>query len=114
VVADIDGAVAGFVVGYRPPASPDVVFVWQVAVDAARRGAGIASRLLDELVARTADDGVRYLEATVTPSNAPSTRLFTALAQRRDTDLHISPLFDASDFPGEGHEDEHLFRIGPL
>jgi diaminobutyrate acetyltransferase len=37
--ADVGGhAALGFVSGYRIPARPDTLFIWQVAVDAAARG----------------------------------------------------------------------------
>lgn len=114
VVAEDDTGIAGFVVGYRPPTTPDVVFVWQVAVAPRRRGGGLASRLLDHLLAQARPLGVQYLEATVTPSNAASRRLFGALARRSGGDLQVTGLFTAEQFPSPGHEDEHLFRIGPL
>ncbi|MFG0320457.1 MAG: diaminobutyrate acetyltransferase [Planctomycetota bacterium JB042] len=113
VVAEVDGAPAGFVCGLRPPRAPDVLFVWQVAVSDEHRGAGIAGRMLDELIEREGD--VRYVEATVTPSNEPSSRLFRALARRRGVACEESPYLTADDFPaGATHEPEHRFRIGPL
>lgn len=114
VVATVDDQIVGFVVGYRPPTAPDVAFVWQIAVDDAHRGAGIASHLLGELVERAVPAGVRYLEATVTPSNDASARLFTAVATRLDTELEITTLFTNADFPVPEHEPELLFRIGPF
>ncbi len=113
VVAEVDGAPAGFVCGLRPPREPDVLFVWQVAVSDEHRGAGIAGRMLDALVDREGD--VRFVEATVTPSNEPSKRLFRSLARRRGAACEESPYLNADDFPaGATHEPEHRFRIGPL
>lgn len=113
IVAEEDGRLIGFVTAYRPPVSPDAVFVWQVVVDADQQGRGIAGRMLDEVLARKACEDVRYLEATVTPSNEGSQRLFRGLAERRGVECHEQPCFAASMFPGE-HEDEILLRIGPL
>lgn len=113
-VAEVDGRLAGFVVGYRPPPTPDTVFVWQIAVDADHRGAGLGLALLRDLADRTTSEGVRHLEATVTASNTASTRLFRAFAQASGAELTVSPLFAADDFPGDDHEAEELFRIGPL
>ena len=70
---------AGFVAGYVPPKRADVVFVWQIGVDPRYRGQGLGLQLLSQLVNRSAD-GVRYLEATVTPGNYASQRLFHSLA----------------------------------
>jgi len=40
------GELVGFISGYRPPARPDTLFVWQVAVDSSMRGQGLALRML--------------------------------------------------------------------
>lgn len=117
VVARVDGAPVGFVIGYRRPAEPDVALVWQVAVDASQRGKGLAGQLLDTLYARLVDSGVRYLETTITPGNEASIRLFASFAKRWNAALESTRLFEAGDFPedGEGgHEPEDLYRIGPL
>jgi L-2,4-diaminobutyric acid acetyltransferase len=102
--------IVGYVTAFHPPGAPDTLFVWQVGVSPAARGRGLASRMLDELLART---GARWLEATVTPSNEASTALFTGAARRHDTDLDRSVAYPEDMFPG-GHEAEILFRIGPL
>lgn len=113
VVAEVDGAAAGFVTGYRRPEQPATVMVWQVAVDAAHRGAGLAGRLLDGLVTRLLPDGVTHVETSITPDNEASRRLFAAFARRWNAALERSELFEAGLFPG-GHLAEELFRIGPL
>ena len=113
LVARVGDQVVGFVIGYRRPAAPDTVVVWQIAVDRSQRGRGTAGALLDALVNRLADDGVRYMETTITPDNAPSNALFGSLAQRWDTAMDQHGTFDAGDFPDE-HESEVRFRIGPF
>lgn len=105
--------VVGFVVGYRPPARSDTIFVWQVAVARDERGRGLGLKLLEQLVDRVSAQGADRLEATVTASNAPSQRLFRALASSRDAALEIEPLFEQRLF-GDGHEEEQLLRIGPF
>jgi L-2,4-diaminobutyric acid acetyltransferase len=109
VVARSAGGVCGFVIGFARPQQPRTLFVWQVAVDVAQRGHGLARRMLDHL----ADDGYSYVEATVTPSNAASDRLFSSFARGRNAALERTPLFGAELFPGD-HEPEVLYRIGPL
>ncbi|MFF5989868.1 diaminobutyrate acetyltransferase [Prauserella flavalba] len=113
VVARVDGNTVGFVIGYRRPDAPDTALVWQVAVDDSQRGRGLAGKLLDALFNRLVDDGVRYLDTTITPDNEASIRLFSSFAKRWNAPLERSELFAASDFPDE-HEPEDLFRIGPL
>lgn len=113
VVAEVDGELAGFVLGHRPPRRPDAVFVWQVGVAPWMRKQGLAGRLLDALLAQQ-PASVRWLEASVTPGNAASRSLFRALARRHDCDCQDSDFMPAGLFPGGGHEAEDLFRIGPL
>lgn len=113
VIARVDGSVAGFVTGYLRPDEPDTVFVWQVAVDEAYRGAGIAGKLLRGLLDRLQPRGVRFLETTITSDNEASIRLFSALARDRNTEIVRDKLFTADLFP-DGHDDEDRYRIGPL
>ena len=116
VVSKVDGKPVGFVIGYRRPQAPDTALVWQVAVDESQRGQGLAGALLDELFARLVGQGVRYLETSITPDNEASIRLFSSFAKRWNAHLQRSELFARSDFPdhGEPHEQEDLYRIGPL
>lgn len=112
IVADVDEEIVGFVMGFRPTADPATLFVWQVAVDAGVQQAGLGSRMLDALVERL--PGVRFLEATVTPSNVASARLFRSFAERHDASVEEGEAFAAELFPGAAHEPEIRFRIGPF
>jgi L-2,4-diaminobutyric acid acetyltransferase len=111
LVARLDGAVAGFVTGYRRPDEPGTLVIWQVAVAAQARGRRIASDLLDALCRRLPD--VDHLETTITPDNAASQRLFTGFARSHRADIHCSELF-SSELLGGGHLPEMLYRIGPI
>jgi L-2,4-diaminobutyric acid acetyltransferase len=108
------GRPAAFVSGYIPPGRPDVLFVWQVAVDPAFRGRGLARSLIRDILGREACTGVRYIETTVSPSNKPSDALFQGLAAGLPAPLQRLPGFDKSLFGSSDHEEEILYRIGPF
>ncbi len=114
VVAERKGRIVGFVSGFIPPEQPDTIFVWQVGVDSSERGKGLAKQVLRALLRSEACQDVHYLNSTVTPSNAASTRLFRAIARELHTPCVIDDGFHEKLFPGEGHESERLFRIGPF
>ncbi|MCA9562063.1 MAG: diaminobutyrate acetyltransferase, partial [Myxococcales bacterium] len=114
VVAIADGEVVGFVGGYRPPDSPDALFVWQVGVAAKARGKGLGSAMIDSILLRPHNLDIATVQATVTPDNDASITLFTRLAQRWSASCEVAPYFERSHFSGQSHEPESLFHIGPL
>ncbi|WP_280467669.1 diaminobutyrate acetyltransferase [Nocardia cyriacigeorgica] len=116
VVAEVDGRVVGFVIGYLRPESPRTVFVWQVAVDHDQRGRGLGVAMLDRLVDNLIDaegHGVDALETTVSPDNPASIAMFAALARRRGAEMTKTELFTPGDFP-DSHIAEDLYRIAPI
>jgi L-2,4-diaminobutyric acid acetyltransferase len=113
VVAEVDGEVAGFIAGFLPPDHPDALFVWQIAVAPSARGMGLASAMIHGELQRLAPD-VRYVEATVSPSNEPSQRTFRGVARDLGALCTEEILFPGDRFHGPSHEDEVLFRIGPI
>lgn len=114
VVAKENEKLVGFVTAFIPPERPDAVFVWQVGVDSSQRGKGIASKLLNELIQREACKDVRFVEATVTPSNKASEALFRKLAREYDTACEVNEFFTQDLFPNDSHEEELNFRVGPI
>lgn len=114
IVAKREGKVVGFISGFIQPDSPDTLFIWQVAVNESERGKGLGTKMLFQLLGRNFCEEVKYLEATVSPSNAPSKYLFNGLAKKLNTDCSVSDYFSSTDFPQKGHEDELKFRIGPF
>ncbi|MFG2622628.1 diaminobutyrate acetyltransferase [Streptomyces sp. NPDC048507] len=115
VARDASGRTVGFVSGYLRPDDPGTLFIWQVAVDASVRGLGIAGTLLDGLSARVAEEqGLRFLETTISPGNLASQRLFASYAERHGAALTREVLFGDDAFPDGGHEPEVLHRIGPF
>ncbi|MGB5809893.1 MAG: diaminobutyrate acetyltransferase [Polyangiales bacterium] len=114
LVAELGGNVVGFVVAYRPPTHPDSIFVWQIGVDEAQRGRGIAKALLHALIRCPGCAEIEYLEATVGASNMASKGLFEKFARDIDADCAVTLGFSSSLFPSSNHESESLFRIGPI
>jgi L-2,4-diaminobutyric acid acetyltransferase len=115
VARDGNGEPVGFITGYTRPQHPRTLLVWQVAVDQAQRGRGLAGAMLDALASRVAQElGADRVETTVTPDNTPSNRLFTSFAERHGAAVEREVLFDGETFPGGGHEPEVLYRIGPV
>lgn len=110
-IAERAGHTVGVLTGFRPPRDPSTYFVWQIGVRPEVRGSGLAGRLIDAVLARHPD--VRFVEATVSPSNAPSLALFGALARRHGAPLETLEGYGAELFPFH-HEREPLLRIGPL
>ena len=112
VVAKVDGEVVGLVSAYVLPEKPDTLFVWQVAVDASMRGAGLAQRLV--LHALKSMPSARFIETTITPSNVASQKLFERLAASLETSIESKPFLPHALFGEDAHEDEDLYVIGPI
>ena len=113
VVAEANDRIVGFLSAYLVPSHPDTLFVWQVAVDEAARGAGLAGRMLEQLAERPVCAGVRTLETTISPSNLSSRRVFERFAEKHAAKTCEETFLEARHFGAEAHEDERLIRIGP-
>lgn len=107
-------------IGYRRPADPSCLFVWQVAVDAEFRGLGLAGRMLDDLLHDdTVRPTVRTLQTTITDDNIASQRTFRSLAARWGAaPVVVTALFESThlslaDAGAMTHEPERLYEIGP-
>jgi diaminobutyrate acetyltransferase len=109
VIAEGPDGATGFVLGLTPPQDPGTLFVWQVGVAPQARGQGLGLRMLQWLVDEVRP---RQLEATVTPSNVASQRLFRALARAYDAPLEVARWAASTEL--DGAEPEDLHRIGPF
>lgn len=114
IVAEYDGALVGWVSGYRPPAAPDNFFVWQVAVSPAARGQRLAGRMIETLLARPQQAGVTHLTTTITPDNHASWALFEGLARRWNAPFEKAARFERDAHFAGAHATEWQARIGPL
>ena len=113
-VAEDNEGLAGYTVGYRLPEDVETLFIWQIGVLPRARGTGLARKLLQHVIERNSQEPVRYLEATVAPSNTASQRLFRGFAKSAGVPCEERPYFAADHFGGTQHEPEALFRVGPL
>lgn len=113
-VAEEQGRIVGFVSAFRHPAKADTLFVWQVAVDASQRGKGVATSLIQDILKRENCRDVRQIELTISPSNSASQALFKRIARELNSEINVSKGYPATWFPGGAHEDEDVYRIGPI
>lgn len=114
VAAFKDGEMVGFVSGYIPPATPHILFVWQIVVDKAGRGLGLAKRLVKAQLYSDACKGVTHIHTTITPDNDASWGLFRSLAKDLNAELNSGVYFQKDKHFGGVHDDEHLLEIGPI
>ena len=113
IAADDAGRLIGFVSGYRPPARPDTLFVWQVAMDEAYRGQGIAKAMLLHLFKRLQSEGICRIETTISPGNQASEKLFQSLFRTLGLSCDKQLQFSREHHFGGQHDDEVLYRAGP-
>src|SRR5699024_5879755 len=113
IVAECEDKVIGFVSGFRQPTSLDTLFVWQVAIDPAFRGLGLATKLIEQLL-KQLGDAVRYLESTVTPSKIPYSKLVKGIAEKNNTNCSIFERISEDEYPEPSHEAEINYRVGPI
>ena len=114
VLAERGDSLQGWVSAYRPPSSAEQLFVWQVAVDPAARGEGLALKMLDALLARPAAAGASVLTTTVTEDNEASWNLFRAFARRHGATLTKAPRFKRDAHFAGAHDTEWAAHIAPL
>ncbi|QEL56671.1 diaminobutyrate acetyltransferase [Chromobacterium paludis] len=111
VVAERQGRLVACLTSYFRPGQADTLFIWQVAVAPGERGQGLAKKMLDALIRRHAP---LWLETTISPSNRASQRMFRSWAEHRHYPLHHAAGYPAALFGQQPHEEEVLYRFGPL
>jgi ribosomal protein S18 acetylase RimI-like enzyme len=76
----------GFVFGYELPrrhGNPSILFVYEVEVEVAWRGQGVAARLFGELERIAASRGIREGFVLTEPDNEAALRLYASLGGTR-------------------------------
>lgn len=113
VIAEDGSKIVGLISAYLPPEQQDTLFIWQVATHKNYRKMGLAQKMAENILSRDYCDNVKYIEATVTPSNIPSRKFFESLAAGTYGNFNIESLFTKKHF-SSAHEPEDLIRIGPI
>lgn len=115
IAAFKNNELAGFVISYFPPSHKETLFVWQVCVSEKFQGTGLGKTMLTSLVKSDSPQKVKYLDATINPSNNASIALFSSAARALDSDFKFDEIIYPENFFGKtGHEPEKLFHIGPI
>lgn len=113
-VAELNGQLLGAVTGFLDPAHQDTWFIWQIAVHKDARGQGLSNTLIEHILKRSECSGIRYIETSITESNAPSWGVFEKLAQKLEASITHQPLFERNHHFNGKHASETLVRIGPF
>jgi len=78
-VAERDGDLAGFLVGFMSPSLPDAAYIHFVGVHPQFRGNGLARALYQRFFELAAADGRRVVRAVTAPGNTQSIAFHTAM-----------------------------------
>jgi ribosomal protein S18 acetylase RimI-like enzyme len=78
-IAEADGALAGFLIGFLSPSQPDAAYIHFIGVHPALRGRGLARVLYQRFFALAAADNRQVVRAITAASNAQSIAFHTAL-----------------------------------
>ncbi len=111
LVALVGDRIIAFSSGYISPNRPNTFFSWEVVVHKDYRGKGLQKLLLLQQLEMT---GAEYLEGTVNPSNEASRKNFLKIAKILSAKYQEKILFSKEDFESDGHEEEILYKIGPI
>lgn len=112
-IAKSENKIVGFVSAYILPEQSNVLFIWQIAVDQNYRKQGIALNMLKYIISSPACSNIKYIQTTISPSNAASISLFKSLAANKNTNISEQDFMSPEMF-NQAHEEEKLFIIGPL
>ncbi len=78
-VAERDGDLAGFLIGFLSPSVRDAAYIHFVAVDPRSRGNGLARALYERVFGLAAADGRQVVRAITGPVNSGSIAFHTAM-----------------------------------
>jgi L-2,4-diaminobutyric acid acetyltransferase len=113
-VVVLNNKIVGFLSAYFIPYKQDTLFIWQIAIDPLMRSNGYASMMIEHIMKRENLKNIKFIEATVTPSNKASISFFKKIADSYNTKYEIKLLFSQELFASISHEEELLIHIGPI
>lgn len=111
ILAELDGVPVGWISGYVLPGDAEAFFVWQVAVSEKARGLGLATRMLEQLLARDECQSVTRMQTTITKDNDASWALFRSFANAQDAELDHDVHFESETHFQGGQDTEHMVTI---
>jgi diaminobutyrate acetyltransferase len=76
LVAESDGVIVGFLLGFRSQTRADLFFIWQIGVSVSARRQGVGAAILRDVENRLSSHEAARIECTIDPENEPSIRLF--------------------------------------
>lgn len=79
LIAERDGELAGFLVGFMSPSNPDGAYIHFVGVSPRSRGNGLARRLYETFFDRARTEGRRVVRAVTAAHNSTSIAFHTAM-----------------------------------
>jgi ribosomal protein S18 acetylase RimI-like enzyme len=79
LVAEDDGDLVGFLVGFMSPGPPAEAYIHFAGVHPGYRGTGLARRLYEQFLAAARADGRRVVRAITSPANDGSIRFHRAM-----------------------------------
>lgn len=112
IVADREEGTVGFISGFIHPDHPKTLFIWQVAVNESERGKGLGTKMLFQLLQREACEHVAYIEATVSPSNTPSSNYLRVLRKSLTQIVKLTIIFQQMTFPKKVMKMNYYLRLG--
>lgn len=111
VVIEKSGQIIGFISAYLKPREPETLFIWQIAVHREARGMGLAKKMLQKLVSRSACANVTEIQTTISPDNQASQKALKSFAAQLLLQTQVEDYLSSTHFPGETHEAEDLYRF---
>ena len=109
-VAESDGALAGFLIGFVSPSKARAAYVHFIGVDPALRGSGLGSELYQQFFAVARDAGCDRVECITSPVNTGSIAFHTRIGFRTVPGAAVRDGVDIHpDYDGPG-DDRVLFR----
>jgi L-2,4-diaminobutyric acid acetyltransferase len=111
ILVEHKGDLAGFISSYQKPNEPNVLFIWQVAVDPRFRGNALAYKMIDALLKREWMEGIDAIETTITKSNQASWALFKKLDAKNGSSGEVTTFLDENVHFNGQHDTEYLYRI---